>query len=139
MIEIALGEYGVQEVSGEANNPRILKYFEEIGETWVQSEETAWCSSFMNWVALKAGRERSGALNARSWLNVGQHIDNPIPGDVVVLWRESKESWKGHVGIFVAQTEEDIYCLGGNQSDRVQISLYPKGRILGYRRLNLNL
>jgi len=41
MIKLALSKYGVKEVPGEKNNPEILKFFYDIGHTWVQSEDTA--------------------------------------------------------------------------------------------------
>jgi hypothetical protein len=31
---------------------------------------------------------------------VGTKVAYPEPGDIVVFWRESPQSWKGHVGIF---------------------------------------
>lgn len=136
ILEIAFSQYGITEFAGkDKNNPAILRYFKEIGETWVPDDETAWCSAFANWVAQKAGVERSGKLNARSWLNVGENIARPMLGDVVVFWRDSPESWKGHVAFYVNQDDDYIYCLGGNQSNMVKISAYPKNRLLSYRRL----
>jgi uncharacterized protein (TIGR02594 family) len=135
ILEKALSQWGIQEIPGEEHNPEVLKYFEEIGHAYVKSDETAWCSAFMNWVAKKAGKERSGKLNARSWLKVGEEVDEPIAGDVVIFWRSSRDSWKGHVGIYVNETEEFINVLGGNQNNKVCIKAYPKERFLGYRRL----
>lgn len=144
LIEIALGEYAVEEIPGEEDNPRILQYFAEIGHQWVKDDETAWCSAFVNWVATKAGYERSNKLNARSWLDIGVEItggaykyvgDLVHIGDVLIFWRESKDSWKGHVGFYINEDEDYYYVLGGNQGNKVQISKYPKSRLLGIRRL----
>lgn len=135
VLTIALKEYGTTEIKGASHNPRILQYFQEIGHKWVTTDETAWCSAFMNWVAEEAGLESTGKLNARSWLSAGEKIESPEPGDVVVFWRESTKSWKGHVAIFIRETDTHIFCLGGNQGNRVCISTYPKYRVLGYRRL----
>jgi len=140
MIKLALSKYGVKEVPGEKNNPEILKFFYDIGHTWVQSEDTAWCSAFVNWVAKKSGNEYSGKLNARSWLDVGEPIEGFHDiGDVVILWREDPLSWKGHVGLFIRETKSSIYVLGGNQDNRVCIKPYPRARLLGYRRLQKKL
>lgn len=130
----ALSEYGVREWAGMHHNPEVMKYFKEIGHKWVETDETAWCSAFINWCAMKAGYERSGKLNARSWLKVGQSC-KPEMGCLVVLWRESKESWKGHVGFLVRETIEYVYILGGNQTDQVKVTAYPKSRVLSYRKL----
>lgn len=132
-IEIALGEYGVSEIAGNQNNPRITQYFKDLG--LVYDEATSWCSCFANWVCLKAGLPRSGALNARSWLTVGHDTKTPQLGDIVVFWRESPTSWMGHVSFFIREEKDYIYCLGGNQSDSVCIAKYPKWQLLGYRRL----
>lgn len=137
LIEIALSQYGVTEKTGKLHNPTIVNYFKEIGHKWVTTDETAWCSSYLNWVALKANMQRSGKLNARSWLTIGRKITKPKQGDVVVLWRERKRSWKGHVGLFIGYSEDKkyIYVLGGNQKNQVNIQRYPAYRLLGFRRL----
>jgi uncharacterized protein (TIGR02594 family) len=134
-IEVALSQYGLKEIEGVDNNPEILKYFTVGGHTWVQTDETAWCSAFMNWVFKQADKPFSGQLNARSWLSVGEGVTEPKVGDVVVLWRVSPGSWKGHVGMYINSDDEWIWILGGNQSDRVCIKKYPKARLLEYRRV----
>lgn len=140
LINIALGEYGITETKGPTHNKRILEYFKEIGHTWVKNDETAWCSAYANWVALKAGYKNSGKLHARSWLQVGNIITKPSVGDIVVFWRESKYSWKGHVGFYIGHSTDKklIYCLGGNQRNQVNIATYPTSRLLGYRKLEID-
>lgn len=128
-------EYGRKEIAGDEHNPEVVKYFQETGFDQIKDDETAWCSAFMNWCAMMAGLVRSKKLDARSWLNIGSHVTQPLLGDVVVFWREDPSSWKGHVGIYINRDQEKIYCLGGNQSNRVAITGYHKTRLLGYRRL----
>lgn len=139
-IEKAFSQLGIKEIAGKQDNPEVLKYFDAIGFDGSQlKDETAWCSAFANWCCKMTGHEYSGKLNARSWLNVGQDVSNPEYGDIVVLWRESLDSWKGHVGFFVAERYGWIYILGGNQKNQVKISAYPKSRLLSYRRLKNGL
>lgn len=136
ILELAFSQYGIREFPGlEKNNPEILKYFDIIGEKWVIQDEISWCSAFANWVCKKAGLEYSGKLNARSWLKVGLEVGLPVLGDVVILWREGKDSWKGHVGFYIKSDDNYIWVLGGNQDNQVKISIYPKFKLLGYRRL----
>jgi len=135
LIDIALSQYGTLEIPGSEDNPAILNYFKEIGHEWVRDDETAWCSAFVNWVALKGGVERSGKLDARSWLKVGEPQINWKLGDVVIYWRESKRSWKGHIGFPIREADGVIWTLGGNQGNQVKIAPYPSGRVLGFRRL----
>lgn len=132
--EIALTQYGVKEIVGGNHNPIILNYFKEIGFDWIHDDETAWCSAFVNWCTLKAGMYRSEKLNARSWLTIGEEVLKPKTGDIVVLWRDEPTSWKGHVGFYVSSQDNNIFILGGNQNNMVQIQPYPKSRVLQYRR-----
>lgn len=136
ILELALKQIGIKEIAGKTDNPEVLKYFNEIGYDGTKlKDETAWCSAFVNWIAKKAGLPYTGKLNARSWLKVGKKVLNPKMGDVVVFWRESPSSWKGHVAFFVRETKNYVYVLGGNQNNQVKISAYPKKRLLQYRRL----
>ena len=137
IIKAALGEFGIKELPGAVNNsPRILEYFTEIGHGWVKEDETAWCSTFVNYIAKVTGHSMSGKLDARSWLGVGCKTLKPQIGDVVVLWRESKTSWKGHVGFFIREYKGLIYMLGGNQDNQVCVKGYAASRLLGYRILD---
>ena len=128
--------YGLEELQGEKHNQIILDWFADIGFEWVKTDETAWCGCFINWVALKCGCERSFKLDARSWLKTGKEVAIPQLGDIGVLWRERITGWKGHVGLFAGKDSKgNIYILGGNQNNRVNIKLYKKERLLGYRKL----
>ena len=139
LISMALSQYGVKETRGLRDNPQILSYFDETGFNGSKlHDETAWCSAFTNWVAMKCGYSFSGQLNARSWLNIGESTSNPQPGDIVILWREKPDSWKGHVGFFIKQNKNFVYVLGGNQRNSVCIQAYPKHRVLDFKKLTKN-
>ncbi len=137
LISIALSQFGVKEVKGAKDHPQILNYFTSMDlDKTKYNDETSWCSAFVNWVAKQAGYEKSNRLNARSWLSVGKSTDTPKQGDIVVLWRDNPNSWKGHVGFLVKESKRYVYLLGGNQGNSVSIKAYPKKRILDYRVLN---
>jgi len=127
--------YGLEEITGKEHNNEILAMFAEIGHDWVQEDEISWCSAFINYLCKRMGYERTGALDARSWLRAGIDLDRPEIGCIVVLWRGSIISWKGHVGFWVNEDDRYVYILGGNQDGQVNIKRYPKERILGYRKL----
>ncbi len=137
ILKVAFNELGIEEVLGDQHNPEILKYAEDSGIHGITTDEIPWCSSFVNWVAWKCGLQHSGLPNARSWLNIGQRVISPEPGDVVVFWRENPQSWKGHVGFFLGVSPDGtrVYCLGGNQGNRVSVSAYRKETVLAYQRL----
>jgi len=142
---LAQSYIGTKEIPGKQDNPIIIRWLRTFA-AWVSSEETAWCSAFVNAMAKATGFERSGKLNARSWLGVGEPIDlaDARPGDVVILWRKSLTAWEGHVGFLdhFDRRQGQLWLLGGNQynssrgkSDEVNVSPYPVSRLLGVRRL----
>lgn len=139
LIKTAINELGEKEISGAVNNPNIVNYAKEAGFDWVNDDETPWCSIFVNWCAKKAKLKGSGKANARSWLRIGTKVDqSPEPGDIVIFWRGSPDSWKGHVGFFFGYSKDQnrVYTLGGNQGNQVSISAYPTSTVLGFRRLS---
>lgn len=137
LLKIAFNELGTEEFAGDKHNPEVLKYAKDTKIAGVTTDEIAWCSTFVNWVAWKAGLQISGKANARSWLNVGTKVSVPEPGDIVVYWRDSPQSWKGHVGFFIGFSfdKKRVYTLGGNQGNRVSVSAYRLENVLSYQRL----
>lgn len=136
LLEVALSQVGIKEIVGKKDNPEVLKYFNALGFDGSKlKDETSWCAAFINWCLKTASLQHQNTLTARSFLKIGQIVTIPKLGDIVVFWRESKTSWKGHVGIYIREDEEYIYCLGGNQNNQVKISKYNKNRLLGYRRI----
>jgi uncharacterized protein (TIGR02594 family) len=137
LIKIAAGEIGIKEVAGEQHEKRILDYAKEAGFKNIKDDETPWCSIFVNWCCKEAGLQRTNRLNARSWLTVGLPVEDPAPGDIVVFWRESPNSWKGHVGVFFgfSKNRSRVFCLGGNQKNTVSVQGYDATTVLGFRRL----
>lgn len=134
VLDAAFAYYGEKEVEGPDSNPDIIKMFENWGAGWQKDDsKLAWCAIFMNEVLKEAGCIYSGKLNARSFLKEGVETKEPLPGDIVIFWRSSPSSWKGHVGLFVREDDDYIWCLGGNQSNQVNVRRYDKSRVLGYR------
>jgi len=66
LLKIAFSELGTEEIVGDNHNPEVLKYAKETNIAGVTTDEIAWCSTFVNWVAMKAGLQQSGKANARS-------------------------------------------------------------------------
>ena len=54
-------------------------------------------------------------------------------GSIVVLWRESRDDWRGHTGIEVGRTDASVFILGGNQGNAVSIKPYRVDRVLTNR------
>ncbi len=134
-VDVAKAEIGVKEVAGSKHNPRIVEYHQTTSLK-AKDDETAWCSSFANWVMKQAGETGTNSAAARSWLNWGKKIDKPVPGAIVVFWRGSPTGTQGHVGFYMGEEGNNILVLGGNQSNGVNISKYSKSQLLGYRMPN---
>jgi len=138
-MDIAEREKGVNELPGIANNLRVLEYLrstKDLSELAISRDETAWCSAFVNWCLKAAGYEGTQSALARSWLDWGREIAEPIRGCIAVF---SRGAGYGHVGFYLSETENEIIVLGGNQQNaetkkyEVSEKHYPKSRLLGYR------
>lgn len=133
-----LGPYGVakaelamdvREVVGPGNNPRIVMYHKSTNPWSGTDDSVPWCSSFVNYCVEQAGLIGTDSQRALSWGDWGQSADDdPTEGDIVVFERVGLG---GHVGFLVADLGDDVTVLGGNQSNRVRISTYPKNGTLG--------
>jgi uncharacterized protein (TIGR02594 family) len=133
--DLARLEIGTYEWA-EGSNPRVDAYFDDVGYPSM-TDETAWCAAFVGAMLKRCGLPHTGKLTARSYLDWGKPVDlsKAEPGDIVVLWRGSPTSWQGHVGFFDRQADGNVYLLGGNQRDMVNVSGYSIDRVLSVRRM----
>lgn len=122
---------------GERSHRAELREF-----TGVDPLHTEWCAAFVNAVLNESGIPGSESVSdnpllARSFLDWGVSVDNPMPGDLVIFPR-GNQGWQGHVGFYINTVEIDgvqfYQILGGNQSNRVSIELFPARSALGIRR-----
>ncbi len=110
----------------------------------VDPRYTEWCAAFVNAVLADSGMtnledmNHAQPLTARSFLDWGEAVDQPLPGDIVIFPRGTSD-WQGHVGFYVGWEQDEegkVFwkILGGNQNDSVSIDLYPASKVLGVRR-----
>jgi uncharacterized protein (TIGR02594 family) len=129
--ELALN---IAEIAGAQNHPRIVLYHGTTSDG-AAPDETAWCSSFVNYCVEQAGQKGTDSKWARSWHDSGWGTDvtaSPRPGDVVVWQRKTPSHNGGHVAFFVEMVGNNaIKVLGGNQSNRVTITTYPMSGTVG--------
>ena len=137
--EVLHNEVGVKEIRGEGrHSERILEYLASVDTLPAHlqgRDETAWCSALINWAMEQLGLPRTEKANARSWMAWGAPLRFPLLGCVTILWRGQRSGWQGHVGCLVELGDDFVGLLGGNQSNEVNISHYPRDRVLGYRTL----
>ena len=134
----AIKEIGQREITGVAHNPRIIAY--HASTTFrADADETPWCSSFVNWCLQQAGITGTNSAAAMSWLNWGK-ATAALSGAITVIYNSksagsSLTASGNHVGFMVQDTSTHYRLLGGNQSNQVKISSYPKASwsIKGFR------
>jgi uncharacterized protein (TIGR02594 family) len=129
---IARREIGVSTYASGQSNPRVTQYHADTNIAGY-NDKASWCSSFVNWSLAQAGFVGTGSALARSWLDWGEPLIEPVPGCIAVLSRDDPAGWKGHVGFFLRLDDDHIHLLGGNQLGQVREHFYSKSIVLGYR------
>lgn len=125
--------YGTQEAPGAADNLVILQWAIETGLHKVYKHDSvAWCGLAMAVVAKRAGKDLPvNPLWALNWAKFGNKVsDGAKLGDVLVF----KRTKGGHVALYVGEDDTCYHCLGGNQSDVVNIVRKAKNRVYAIRR-----
>jgi uncharacterized protein (TIGR02594 family) len=126
---------GTKEVSGSGSNKEILNWATDLGIPY-SSDDIPWCGLFVAHcvgATLPAEPMPANPLGARNWQKFGKQVTPPVEGAVLVFWRESKTSGKGHVGFYNGEDKDAYHVLGGNQSDSVSIARVSKSRLLDAR------
>lgn len=137
-MQIALREAGQKEIPGSQDNPRILAYHSST-TLKANTDETAWCSSFVNWVLKEAKITGTNSAAAASWVNWGERTTAKSGAITVIRDANAANSSLtrsgNHVGFLIRETATHYELLGGNQSNMVKKSSFPKTSwsLLGYR------
>jgi uncharacterized protein (TIGR02594 family) len=124
----ARGYLGLTEVSGSGNAPEILEFW-KLCHLPFTDDATPWCAGFVGAMLEKVGITSTRSGLARSYLKWGVACEAK-PGAVVVFPRAGGS---GHVGFVSAIQGDQLLVLGGNQSDSVNVSKFPKASALGFR------
>jgi len=132
-LEVAISELkdGAGEIGGNNSGKWVKRYLSPAG----LPEGNPWCASFVSWCYLQAsGGDKSampfaycpGARNllkefkAKGWEYAPNAGYQPLPGDIVVWWREKLSGWLGHVGLVYQLKDGMLYTIEGNKSPNVQ-------------------
>jgi uncharacterized protein (TIGR02594 family) len=127
---IALSMNGLSEVKGSAHSQEILQMWKDIKRGGIKDDETPWCAAFVGACLERAGIKSSRFESAKSYMQWGIPLAEPIVGCIVVFTRQGG----GHVGFVAGQDRAgNLMVLGGNQSDAVNIKAFQKTRVTGYR------
>lgn len=121
---------GLKEIKGTTHHPEILKMWKDIKRGGIKDDETPWCAAFVGSMLERVGIRSTRFESAKSYLQWGRTLSEPVLGCVVVFTREGG----GHVGFLVGKDKAgNLLILGGNQSDGVNVSAFPVSRVTGYR------
>jgi len=141
-LKSAIGELvaGAGEEGGNNRGKWVMKYLAPAG----LGEGEFWCAAFVSWCFLQACGGPKGAmpfqydagarnlrnqLKRRGWGHEPESGYQPLPGDLVFWWRESKDGWGGHVGLVHQLKDGMLYTIEGNKSSKVQGFAYVFSRM----------
>ena len=133
---------GTLEFPGGADNPVILAWRDEIARRFPEMgtycaqythDEIPWCGLTVGYCMAHNGirpvfgpTDTDKFLWAQAWKQFGLPADRPLPGDVLVF--------AGHVTLYDGEEGGSYLGRGGNQSDSVKVSHYPKSSCQAIRR-----
>lgn len=123
---------GVAEVKGKESNQQIINMFKSAGFSGLD-DEVPWCAAYVTHVLKECHYDYLKTLRARDYHQYGAVAGNPKLGNIVALWRESEDGWKGHVGFLLHMDVDMVWILGGNQSNQVTTKIYHRSRVLSFR------
>jgi uncharacterized protein (TIGR02594 family) len=122
---------GLKEIPGPKHNSFIAKGWARLGAGWFNDDETPWCGLFVAHCIEAAALPypaKGMFARAKSWAEWGKPF-GMLLGAVAVFGRQGG----GHVGFLVGVSSSNLYILGGNQSNAVNIMPIAKSRLLALR------
>ncbi len=132
-LDVAKKYVGLHEVRDNKQIKALLKSQALNGDIAIDPATTSWCAAWMNFCERESGQKGTGALNAQSFLKYGTRIkeDDAVAGDIIVFHFAEDADWQGHVTYFVSWDDDSntVKCLGGNQHDSVDYSVYSQNFI----------
>lgn len=130
---IALQDVGVTEIAGPESNDRVVQMHSHT-KLNAHDDETAWCAAAVCCWLEESGYDSPKSARAKDFLLWGKEVLKPELGCVMVFKRiVSPGVEAGHVGLYMGETYDQYWLLGGNQSNQVKYQLYPKSLFLSAR------
>jgi len=135
-MRVAAGKIGVlEDVRKRHGEPAVNRYLESSG--FAVGAGDPWSGVFLRWVMHEIDYKASGGLDSRSWLGWGDRTAARY--GAVAIFGDSDTDGPGHVGLYVGESRNCVYILGGNTWFRgryapgVGVRAHNKARLLGYR------
>ncbi len=143
-VAIAEMNAGHGEVGGNNMGPHVTRYLNGIVGT-----PNDWCAGFVSFCFSTSGqpmpfkysvgaRDILDQLKAKGWAVKPDNTHPPLPGDIIVWWRQAPSSWKGHIGIVHSYDNGIVRTIEGNKTSTVGSFVYTLGaidKLLGFARV----
>lgn len=122
---------GTREIPGPTHNPKIITWLRNL-KAWWSEDETPWCGTFVAHCMQEAGLPYPQHwYRAKGWSEYGSNLapDRLALGAILVFDRKGG----GHVCFYAGEDETHYHCLGGNQSNGVNVMRLEKSRLVASR------
>lgn len=117
----------------EVRDNAFLSAWLKIGRFLGNPKDLPWCGDAIESCIAKTLPSEPLPANpffAQSWNTFGVDVKVPLVGCIgVIRWTASS----GHVGIVAGIDGRTVYMLGGNQSNSINVSGFPRAKFLGFR------
>lgn len=117
----------------EVRDNAILSAWLKIGRALGNPASLPWCGDAVESCLAKTLPSEPLPANpffAQSWASWGIDTIHPIVGAIgVIRWTPTS----GHVGIVAGIEGGTVYLLGGNQSNAINVSGFPRSKFIGFR------
>lgn len=103
-------------------------------------DQFAWCAALVDSILTDIGGERIedeyDRIRARSYSEIGEpvNLSSAQLGDIVVI---DNQQGGNHVAFFAGGNGDEMFLLGGNQNDKVNIASFPTTSLRSIRRLKV--
>lgn len=133
-MKIARKKLGICEIPGPRANDFIIECLMSttLGRPDNRSDETPWCSAFVNRIMQLAGYRGTNSAWARSWLDWGREPEDAEFGRGVIVILERGPVF-GHAGFLDDWDDNRVRLLGGNQGNAVSYAWFSQDRVIGWR------
>ena len=104
-------EIGNGEIGGNNKGIYVKRYNRSL--------EASWCAGFVSYIMDISNKDiLEYSVSAKAIYNEAKKenrlTDSPKAGDLIVFWRGSKTSWKGHIGIIEKVDNNRLHVIEGN-------------------------
>lgn len=115
------------------DNSVLSDWLRSFGRYLGNPKDLPWCGDAVETCIAKtlpAEPLPSNPFFAQAWAKFGRDVGSPIVGSIgVIRWTSSS----GHVGIVAGISGDRVNLLGGNQSNAINVSNFPRSKFIAFR------